>query len=619
MAAGEAWEWSWRTEQTLLGGSFPVGLNDAGGPSFEEEVWVSTRLSIYRMASEIYHLILSRKGDSVTVTGQVTKNATKSRIEELIAAHRLTVNNQVVVAAPFKPASGADLEISLHSRQKPATASITRFPEIQPTGDAVPGSKFTFLVDLAAADDGKGNGITIDHLPSDWSSLEIEAEVVSNALHFSGGESLGTILINADGNSTPAEFTAILNPLPGAQSFEIKVLFSYNRRHSGVCRRTIEIPDAAAPKPDVSSGPTEPSLPSVVFVPRAQAPTLMIRISDIGGGDFQWLSLAPQGVGSGPREARISLGDARSFAHQLLGKCPVMPPGRHRSPLQGVGEQIWQKAPERFRNLMAAMRKEFGPEFPIQLITDEPYIPWEMMFPTADSGIEQPTHLYLTHPIARWFVASESNDRHQLPRGRVASFVPEYEDQSALQSTLEEARWFETNLRATRCEATYDSFTNHWGEGMPESRTSIVHFAGHGRSQGPDQSSGIKMTNEEWVTSDDIHGGVKLGERDGSFVILNACAAGAADAALGVIEGFPSRLASRGFRAILAPIWAVLDSQASQVVCDQAQRLVGGKTLGESMRDARALHQNASSTPFAYICYGDVMAKMSGSTSVMSR
>lgn len=619
MATGEAWEWIWRPEQTLLGGNFAVGLNDAGGPSLEEAAWVSTRLSIYRMASEIYDLILTRKGASVTVTGQVTKIATKSRIEALIAAHRLAVDNQLVVAAPFKPASGDDLEISLHSRQKPTTESVTRFPAIQPTCEAVPGSKFTFLVDLAAADDGNGNGITIDQLPSDWSSLDIEAEVISNALHFAEGASLATILIKADGSSAAAEFTAILNPFPGARSFEIKVLFSYNRRHSGVYRRTIEIADAAAPKPDVSSEPTAPSLPSVVFVPRAQAPTLMIRISDLGGGDFQWLSLAPQGVGTGPREAKISLGDARSFAHQLLGKCPGMPPGRHRSPLQGIGEQIWQKAPERFRSLMAAMRQEFGPEFPIQLITDEPYIPWEMMFPTADLGIEQPTHLHLTHPIARWFVASELNNRHQLPRGRVASFVPEYGDQSALQSTLAEGRWFEANLRATRCEATYDSFTNHWGVGMPEGRISIVHFAGHGRSRGADQSSGIEMMNEEWVTSDDIHGGVKLGERDGSFVILNACAAGAADAALGVIEGFPSRLASRGFRAILAPIWAVLDSQASQVVCDQVQRLVGGKTLGESMRDARAIHQNASSTPFAYVCYGDVMAKMSESASLTSR
>lgn len=159
-------------------------------------------------------------------------------------------------------------------------------------------------------------------------------------------------------------------------------------------------------------------------------------------------------------------------------------------------------------------------------------------------------------------------------------------------------------------EASCESFNGYLGPNMPSKPTAIVHFAGHGRAKNGSAASALLMT-DDWVTSDEIHGGVKLGERDGSYVILNACAVGAEESQLGVVDGFPSSLASRGFRAILAPIWAVLDSQASQIVCDQAKFLMEGKSLGESVRDARARYYNASSTPYAYLCHGDVMAKIS--------
>jgi hypothetical protein len=583
-------------------------MNDEGGPSLDNAPWSMTRLAIYRLVADIYHLDVVRTGGSISLTGQVTRRDVKDAIESLMRSHGLVVDNQLVVAAPFKPASGADLEIAFHGTVdlKPkSTATVTRHPDVRALSIPISGAEFTFSVDLLQADAGSGTAISIDGVPTDWAALEVEAEVVSNALIFEDDESHKVIVIRADGGSTPALFKARLRPIPGASSFELRVLFSFNSRHSGMTRATFEIDDT----PESAGDLVPPGPPVVVIAPSAQAPPLTIRITELGAGSFFWSSLAPQGVGKGSRDEVIALGDAREFARDLIGKCPHLPPGNHQSPMRGIGEQIWQKAPANFRSLFSAMRQSFGAEFPIQIITDEPFVPWELMFPTDDSGIDDPTHLFLTHPMARWFNSYEGNVRDRLSKGDVACFVPEYTDGSALVSTLDEAKWFETNLKARRFEASYDGFTNYLGQQLPQTPTAIVHFAGHGRAKDGSAASALKMT-DAWVTADDIHGGVKLGERDGSYVILNACAVGAEHSQLGVVDGFPIRLARRGFRAILAPIWAVLDSQASLIVCDHARLLVGGRSLGESLRDARAMHYNASSTPYAYLCYGDVMAKM---------
>lgn len=114
-----------------------------------------------------------------------------------------------------------------------------------------------------------------------------------------------------------------------------------------------------------------------------------------------------------------------------------------------------------------------------------------------------------------------------------------------------------------------------------------------------------------WVSSKEVHSGVRLGMRDGTFVVLNACSAGTADETLGVVGGWPTRLATRGFGGVLAPIWAVQDEHASSVVLHQLDGLTKGRPLGEAMRDARVCYRNASATPYAYLCHGDVMARMS--------
>jgi hypothetical protein len=112
------------------------------------------------------------------------------------------------------------------------------------------------------------------------------------------------------------------------------------------------------------------------------------------------------------------------------------------------------------------------------------------------------------------------------------------------------------------------------------------------------------------VSCNEVHSGVKLGKLYGTFVVLNACKTGVVQYQLGLASGWAASLTGRGFGGVLAPIWAVQDECASMVVRDYLNDFMGGTPLGRAMLVARAARRQDSSTPYAYVAHGDVMASM---------
>jgi CHAT domain-containing protein len=116
---------------------------------------------------------------------------------------------------------------------------------------------------------------------------------------------------------------------------------------------------------------------------------------------------------------------------------------------------------------------------------------------------------------------------------------------------------------------------------------------------------------DDWVVIDDVNtGGTKLGNRDRSMVVLNACETATSGSQLGWVEGWAPMLASRGFGAVVAPLWRVQDEVAFNVVTGGLKNLVmDGCTLGEAFTKARASASDRSIAAFAFMTYGDVMAR----------
>jgi len=106
---------------------------------------------------------------------------------------------------------------------------------------------------------------------------------------------------------------------------------------------------------------------------------------------------------------------------------------------------------------------------------------------------------------------------------------------------------------------------------------------------------------------------VRLGQAGRTLVFLNACSVGQSDRTLGTPAGWPGAFLNRAFRGFVAPISKVWELDAARF----AQRFVtliwhDGLPIAQALQQLRAKADSA--TPFAYIYYGDVMARFAQAT-----
>lgn len=232
-------------------------------------------------------------------------------------------------------------------------------------------------------------------------------------------------------------------------------------------------------------------------------------------------------------------------------------------------------------------------------------MPWELMRPTSDG--EHADHLCMTHPIGRWNMSRGLIP--SIPKGGITSFVPDYDDGS-LPAAIEEGQWLCSEFGAHAAEATFLGFTQFLNS-PADAATAILHFAGHGAGEEAEpRQRGLRMS-DGWVPIEEINTGVKLGKRDQSLVLLNACYAGNHTNVLGALDGWPSAFIKVGFGGVVAPLWAVQDETACAVMKKAVTRLYrDGESLGSALLDARKDYRNVSAAAFSYVLYGDVMATM---------
>lgn len=591
--------------------------------------------------SGFFEVIIRSTKAGLVVEGTVASGTVRRTVVGILrrcvgeARRPIKVIDDLQVTAPFRPAHDSDLDryevrgkardavgtakdggprIAMDSaidRMRPSSPNVDvdRYPSISSDEQPVAGQVFRFEVALnATPDTPDAEPISFKDVPGDWQVLNVEVEVHSSRLVFENGANRRTIEVRREGTTPSASFSATVRSEGDATApLEIVAMFAYANRHSGIVRRTFEVKRAEAPEARAGSG----QVASVNLV-SAPNPDLTVRIVRLdGNGNYTWSLLAPKGAGMGTpsRSGTSYLGtDTGEYALGLLRECPGFAAGRHEGKLRGIGETIWAASPVEFKALYRDLRNRFGPAFPIQILTDEPHIPWEMMHPDGESGVDRPDHLFMTHPIARWFLRMEGRIPPRFEAGSIASFVPRYKDDESLAMALDEGKWLAEHLGALPQDATYKGFTDFWSAGIPADPVAVLHFAGHGDTDDAGIAK-IKMS-DDWVSCNDVHGGVELGVRYGTFVVLNACRVGTGDYRLGLSSGWASSLANHKFRGILAPLWAVQDECAALVVRKYLEEFLRGEPVGQAMLTARAGRRAVSATPYAYVVHGDVMAKI---------
>jgi hypothetical protein len=391
---------------------------------------------------------------------------------------------------------------------------------------------------------------------------------------------------------------------------DIQLVFSHDGRPCGQLAVSFAL---AASQPAVPTG--EMTTASVSIPTHQPSADLTVNIlQDPGGGDrYQWsFNVGPglRNLGEAFRFASSGFGmSAKDYFKAKFNACPYLAQGQHQGALQGIGEEIWRAAPQEFRNLYLAIHKRVGFDFSIQIMTNEPYVPWELMFP-VEEDLEDAGHLYLKHPTARWFMDGASMPP-SFPIGDVITFAPQYQYGGNLPAAQAEAEWLVTKYGAHRPDPTYAGFMGVL-QTPPNTAVRLLHFAGHGASEGAPGSVGIRMS-DGWVPVDAINSSVQLGKRYRPLCIINACQVGATDACLASTSGWPPALVRRSFSGVIAPLWSVQDDIASEFIKDTLTELIdNGQSFGNAVLKSRQYHSAVSPSAFAYLSYGDVMAKAAG-------
>jgi hypothetical protein len=551
--------------------------------------------------------------------------------------NQLRINARIVADNAEKDATAALEELRIETIQQSAEGtSIERYPEVEVTGRVLPRQELKVSVDLklrATASTGV-DALVIDGLDPGWQEMYVRARLVAPFLSISRDKQEGEIKVRNGQSSIPFTFSCNVRPdLPAAvEEFDLLVNFFYNGRYLGSTVRILHLgedlglhpaikTDAAASQPAESKNPKPKSL----HIERAApAPKLTVVISHprgLGKGELLWQMQVPDDV----REFCTALPpkltgdtdlgpDPETFVKGIVKALEQKKVGRHVDLFEGIGQRIYEKSPQAFKDTYWAMVSCFDQTFPIQFVTDEPYVPWEFMLPSKDEETGARC-LAINHPVARWLVDYESKRATKLPSGSIITIAPNYP-----------SGWEVEPLPAARVES--DTIKNVFGaiqvpgiyaevmgvfEDLRNVDVGILHFAGHGADLSDPNNAAILLEDRENVTVLEVRRPkTLLGKRRRTLAFFNVCRGGTIGETLGTVGGWAEALINKEFSGFIAPMWAIYDQNAATVSTKFLNSIRNDKrTVAEALRQIREEYGTYSPTYLSYIFYGDVMAKFS--------
>ncbi len=554
--------------------------------------------------------------------------------------------------SPFERISNAKLNVTrgseeqtptLHPLVEPLSAArpaeeqtLTRHPLVEPLSAARPGQLLALRVDLLLeqAQGMAGAPILLSGLDPAWKQLPIDVRVVCSGMSFRPGEDEGVVLVQRNKPSRAAVIAGTVRPDASGELLVV-VTFEYEGRFCGAAQRRIPIEpggstgssgpggsfEVASPgTPQSGSGASHLAMGTFALEADASRPSLTVQIlrpDRNEPGRLLWVLRVPvecEGLPSRlSEEVRLGSNPADIF-RGVAATARQLRSGDHYDWFLGLGQLLYDNTPRVFREALLALRKVYKKGFPIQFITDDPHVPWELMA-TAPPG-EQAGLLCVEHPVARWLLDYETSMTSRLSQGALLTIAPDYSQHkklSALPAAQAEAQMLATRFQAERVPGKRDHLMKVL-KGEHPSPVSLLHFAGHGEYSGnPVTPSVIHLEDNEVLRTLEVRTSqASLGRRSRPLVLFNACEVGGATDVLGGMAGWAEAFIRGRFGGFIAPLWPVQDEHALRVVERLVEDLLVKRlTVGEALRAMREREAHVSPTYLAYVYVGDVMARIS--------
>ncbi|WP_395845261.1 CHAT domain-containing protein [Cystobacter fuscus] len=516
--------------------------------------------------------------------------------------------------------------------------TITRYPSLEPLIPARPGQPLPVTVDLALAEVGaetQSAGVLFSGLAEDWKELPVKVRLLCAEMTFRPGADTGVVLVRRDDSSIAATLTGTINAGASGE-LSLVATFEYEGRFCGAARRRVLIESTGTgnPGPGPSRAPSTSSSGGGVSASAregeeergvfsldagAQKPHLTVQIHRLDSSNPQRLYwMLHVGVPCEGLPARLSgdlnLGsDPAAFFQSVATTARELRSGEHYAWFLGLGKLLYQRTPSVFRETFKALRQQYGPGFPIQFITDDPHVPWELMAPEDVPGAEL---LCMEHPVARWLLDYQTSMSARLTQGDILTVAPDYQFHphlAPLPQAQEESRQLSKRFRAVRFAGRRQPILSLLENGHNRA-VGLLHFAGHGKYSANNEVSPSRVFLEDGVlqTLEVRNSRMLLGRKSRPLVIFNACEVGAASELLGGIGGWAEAFVSERFAGFIAPLWPVQDAHArSAVESLVADLLEKHLSVGESLRRLREREAKTSPTFLSYVYVGDVMARFS--------
>lgn len=483
----------------------------------------------------------------------------------------------------------------------------------------VAGTPFALVVGLAPEAVPGVVGAPLARPPGSTGAYELVVQLVADGFEVAGPARLA-LEVSAQAPYPHVEVS--LSPHACAAPLApraIQALFSVAGQTIGFAVRPVIV--AADVDQQRLANPPPPLEASVLGVPTdTDAPDLTIHVlrSQSGpDGRLSWTFESPHVPV--PAEALHSdIGSApEAFARKLVGGVGAAEAaGGLDAYLRGAGLTIADNMPAQVGSLLAEVAAAVsGRALRVFLLSDEPYVPWELAVLDPPLRADSAPFLGAQVEIGRWVLGQR---RPALPAPttvHVRSMAIVGGRYAAASARLPEAE-----AEAATLVGRYNAFeVNALAEdilgclgGRPPA--DVVHFAVHGIYDAAALEEGVVLL--DGTVLDPFH--VKGARLEGApFVFLNACQVGSSNELLGDYAGVAHAFLYAGAAGVVAPLWSISDSVARQLALEfYEQVLERGERPAAVLRSARARaggeDSSGTATELSYRYFGNPNLRLIG-------
>jgi CHAT domain len=497
-----------------------------------------------------------------------------------------------------------------------ATANeIRRTPHLKtPKGALAPGQRFTVHVwaDTAPPEaDEESEEIVVTAAEP----VSVAVKVVTSA-HFdsTGRQQVKTLVLDPTRESTERRsfsLRVIDDPPTDVPAF-ISALFWKDAQRCGRVTRHVEL---AIPTP----APAPVPLPSVVAYARDHAdPDLAISIDAASPTEqasfdctvttphlpaFEHGATGPWRIGPVARDVVVDL--MKQFMH------PSNTPEQRANRLRGAGIKLFEASPQIFQQAYWELIKANKSVETISIVSQEPYVPWELMVPERGDGVDREP-LGIAHAVGRWTTSQGTSAPQRLTLSDSYALAPKYRTLTNLAFASAEAEWVCDHFHGRLIDpGTYEMLD----EAFTGGGATILHFVCHGGSGGASLmlAAKDKKSPEGSITVIDLAGWKAARaalQAKHPLVFLNACEVGRQAPALHGIDGLVPEFARLGASCVIAPVWSVDDKVAHDVAERFYEGLIEQRPLASILQEIRrkAYDPAGADSYAAYCFFGDPLA-----------